>query len=220
MEIVGIWIAAILTFCIFSFLYKDNPLYKFAEHLFVGVSAGYWLAYSYWNSFHPNLVKKIYIPFYRPDGDVWLWIAFILTLMMFTKLIPNISWMSRWTLAFIIGASSGMNLVTYFKTDTLMQVTHTIVPLIVKKGGQIDIAASLNNTILFIGICTGLIYFYFSKEHKGTFGRIAKIGIYFLMIAFGAAFGYTVMARISLLIGRMQFLIDEWWAKGVMGLFS
>ena len=27
-----------------------------------------------------------------------------------------------------------------------------------------------------------------------------------LMVAFGAAFGYTVMARISLLIGRMGFL--------------
>jgi hypothetical protein len=30
------------------------------------------------------------------------------------------------------------------------------------------------------------------------------------MVAFGAAFGYTVMARISLLIGRMQFLLGDW----------
>ena len=37
----GVWCAALLTLFIFSFLYKDNPFYKFAEHLFVGVSAGY-----------------------------------------------------------------------------------------------------------------------------------------------------------------------------------
>ena len=44
----GVWIAALLTLCVFSFLYKDNPLYKFAEHLFVGVSAGYYIALNYW----------------------------------------------------------------------------------------------------------------------------------------------------------------------------
>jgi hypothetical protein len=43
-EMFGIWVAAFLTICIFSFLYEDNPFYKFAEHLFVGVSAGYFMA--------------------------------------------------------------------------------------------------------------------------------------------------------------------------------
>ncbi len=32
--------AAFLTLAVFSFLYKDNPMYIFAEHLFVGCSAG------------------------------------------------------------------------------------------------------------------------------------------------------------------------------------
>ncbi|GAI60092.1 unnamed protein product, partial [marine sediment metagenome] len=36
-----VWIAAILTLSIYSFLYRDNIFYKFAEHLFVGVSVGY-----------------------------------------------------------------------------------------------------------------------------------------------------------------------------------
>jgi len=55
-----------------------------------------------------------------------------------------------------------------------------------------------------------LIYFFFSAEHKGALGGTAKLGIWFLMVAFGASFGYTVMARISLLIGRMQFLLGDW----------
>jgi hypothetical protein len=37
---------------------------------------------------------------------------------------------------------------------------------------------------------------------------LSKIGIYFLMIKFGASFGFAVMGRISLLIGQMNYLID------------
>jgi len=58
---IGIWIAAFLTLCIYSFLYKDNPFYKFAEYLFVGVSAGYWVARQYHNSLIPNLWNKLVI---------------------------------------------------------------------------------------------------------------------------------------------------------------
>ena len=55
---------------------------------------------------------------------------------------------------------------------------------------------------------SSLVYFFFSKEHKGTVGAISKIGIYFLMIKFGASFGFAVMGRISLLIGRFEDLIN------------
>ena len=51
----GIWLAALLTLFVFSFLYKDNPLYKFAEHLFVGVSAGYYIVLNFWTVVIPNL---------------------------------------------------------------------------------------------------------------------------------------------------------------------
>jgi hypothetical protein len=53
-------------------------------------------------------------------------------------------------------------------------------------------------------------YFYFSREHKGFLGVLSRIGILFIMVAFGASFGYTVMARISLLIGRVDFLFADW----------
>jgi hypothetical protein len=41
-------------------------------------------------------------------------------------------------------------------------------------------------------------------------GGVARVGIVFLMIGFGASFGYTVMARVSLLIGRLTFLMRDW----------
>ena len=34
------------------------------------------------------------------------------------------------------------------------------------------------------------------------------------MISFGAAFGYTIMGRVSILIGRVIFLLSEWAGVG------
>ena len=69
---------------------------------------------------------------------------------------------------------------------------------------------SFSNIIMVVGVIATLSYFFFSLEHKGALGKVAKIGIWYIMLAFGAAFGYTVMARISLLIGRLQFLLHDW----------
>ena len=55
-----------------------------------------------------------------------------------------------------------------------------------------------------------VIYWARDREHKGALGVASKIGVYFLMVGFGAGYGYTVMSRISLLIGRYQFLLDNW----------
>ena len=64
--------------------------------------------------------------------------------------------------------------------------------------------------IIVIGVLTTIVYFFFSIEHEGLVGQTAKVGIWFLMITFGAAFGYTVMGRIALLAIRMEFLMNDW----------
>jgi hypothetical protein len=193
-EVLGIWIAALLTLCIFSFLYKDNPFYRFAEHLFIGISAGYWLCRYYRNIFLPNL----YTPLFE-QGQLLYIVPLVLGIMMLMRLAPKTAWISRWPLAVIVGTTSGYFLVTYLQSNGLEQVRATLVPL-----------NSLGNIVLVVGVLSGLVYFFFSKPHKGPLGSVARVGIYFLMIAFGASFGYTVMARVSLLFGRMYFLLHEW----------
>lgn len=194
MATVGIWIAAFLTLCIFSFLYKDNPFYRFAEHLFIGISAGYWLCRYYRNIFLPNLWTPLF-----ERGQVLYIVPFVLGIMMLMRLSKKTAWLSRWPLAVIVGTTSGYFLVTYLQSNGLEQVRATLVPL-----------NSISNIVLVVGVMSGLVYFFFSKAHKGPFGTVARVGVYFLMVAFGASFGYTVMARISLLFGRMYFLLSEW----------
>ena len=70
--------------------------------------------------------------------------------------------------------------------------------------------ASFNAVVFTVGLLTSLLFFFYSREHKGALGVASKLGIFFLMVSFGAGYGYTVMSRISLLIGRFQFLLDDW----------
>ena len=68
LEIFGAWLAVLLTLCILSFLYDDNPFYKAAEHLYIGMSAGYALVMAFWQGVRPNLFGRLW-PQITTDGD-------------------------------------------------------------------------------------------------------------------------------------------------------
>jgi hypothetical protein len=206
----GVWVAALLTLFIFSFLYKDNPFYKFAEYLFVGISAGYYVGYYYYNVLIPNF----WVPFWQQGRYEYI-IAVILGITILFRMSRKSGWVSRFGFAFVIGCGAGINFITYLQSNAMAQVYGTIAPLVALAKGDnggilFDWKNTLYNLIMIIGVTSGLVYFYFSKPHKGFLGVTARLGIWFLMVSFGASFGYTIMARISLLIGRMQFLIFDW----------
>jgi len=75
------WVAAFLTLCVFSFLYKDNPFYRFAEHLFVGASAGYLLAVQWQDVLIPN----VWTPLLR-DHRLTVLIPLALGVMMLARI--------------------------------------------------------------------------------------------------------------------------------------
>jgi hypothetical protein len=232
----GIWAAALLTIGIVSFLYRDNPVYKFCEALFVGISAGYWFVSLYYQNILPKLFDNLGITKIlglsdrdgafqhvfsgQWDDRIWYVLAGVLAIMMLLRLVPKVGWISRWPLAVVVGSTAGLYMITYFQSNFLSQLQNTVIPLIdigrirglPPDGVTADMAfaAYLGNLVLIVGTLTGLVYFYFSKEHSGALGGAAKIGIYFLMITFGASFGYTVMSRMSLLIGRLYFLFGDW----------
>ncbi|MEW5993939.1 MAG: hypothetical protein AB1744_06040 [Candidatus Zixiibacteriota bacterium] len=202
MDHVAVWIAGFLTLGILSFLYKDNPWYKLTEAIYVGISAGYWFVSLFWENFY----GKFWI---QRGDDPWLWVGAALGLMMLMRLLPRIGWISRWPLAFLVGATGGLWLINYFASFVMAQVQATLTPLF---GAEFGASAHeiVGTIVIFLGTFTGLVYFFFSKEHKGVFGGAAKVGIFVLMITFGASFGYTVMSRMSLLIGRIDFLLGDW----------
>ena len=58
-ELIGIWFVVLLTLSIFSYLYGDNPFYKTSEHIFVGISACYVFALTWWDQVWPNLFGRL-----------------------------------------------------------------------------------------------------------------------------------------------------------------
>ena len=206
MEHFALWLAAFLTLGIISFLYKDNAWYKLTEAIFIGLSAGYWFVTLFWDNFY----GKFWL---GKSEHLYLYVGAFLGLLMLLRLIPKIGWISRWPLSFIVGATSGLWMMNYFSSNIMKQVKATVIPLFSSQFGagfNADTAMIIGNLVIVIGTFTGLVYFFFSKEHKGGFGVTAKVGIWFIMVTFGASFGYTVMSRMSLFIGRIDFLLSNW----------
>lgn len=205
-ETIGIFIAAGLTLCIYSFLYKDNPFYKFAEHLFVGVAAGYTIVIAW----HQTIVRLIWIPMKTGGftGIILVLLPTAIGLLMFSRFTPKHRWLIRFPLAFMIGTGAGASIPLTMQSFIFKQSEATLLPF--ADAGSLQFVTAVNSIIIAIGVLCVLIYFFFSVEHKGAVGVASKVGIFFLMVSFGAAFGYTVMARISLLIGRAYFLLHDW----------
>ncbi len=221
-QTISLWIAALLTLMIFSFLYKDNPAYKFAEHLFVGVSAAYWMTVGFWTTLIPNLMAKLFpsrmgaiFPVAVGNRAEYFYIVpLVFGILLLTRLYSRLAWLSRWAMAFIIGFAAGTNFTRYLQSDFVTQIHSTMMPLYEPTGNIMTAAGRIfSNLVVVVGVVCALIYFYFSKPHEGPFGKAARVGIWVLMAAFGASFGYTVMARVSLLTGRMSFLIT--WVQSI-----
>ncbi len=266
-DILGAWVGIFLTICILSFLYGDNPFYKFAEHLFVGVSIGYIVVVQ----FKSNLWIKV------ERGLTW-WdvVPVVLVAMLFARLAAKrLGWLGKFPLAFVVALYAGQSVVGLVGSDLGDQMKVAAQPLIVEKvdlntatpselsllpgvspilatklagergrqpftsvedavtrpsltpteradlqvergaivgldaraavePGQIDWFGVVSQVLLLLALLTGLLYFYFSIAHAGPVGKVSRIGLWILMIGFGASFGWTVQGRIALAIGRAQ----------------
>ncbi|HEX9157745.1 MAG TPA: hypothetical protein VF827_06965 [Syntrophales bacterium] len=204
-------VAAILTISIFSFLWKDNPLYKFAEHLVVGVSAGYWVMVLYQSAFIPKLlepVKRVFSGTSSSARDPLVIVPVIIGLLLFTRFIPKIAWISRFSMAYILGVGSGAAIPLVLQTNVIQQIYPTMSVFL--PGHTVGTWNWITNVLVLLGVLCGLAYFFFSAKHEGLLGGMSKAGIWILMIGFGASFGYTVMSRISLLYGRVSFIVFDW----------
>lgn len=202
-DTIGIWVGAFFTLAIYSFLYKENPVYRFAEHLVVGISLGYTMVLIYNTVILPKLLEPLFA------GNHWiLIIPGLLGLLYITRFIPSIAWLSRYPIAFIMGTGMGIGFPLTMKAYVLRQLEAAMVPLYASGMPWHEV---LGNIVMIFGTLAALIYFFFSKPHKGLFfGTGSKVGIWVIMLGFGATFGFTVMGRISLLIGRIQYLLGDW----------
>lgn len=214
-----VWIAAVLTLMVFSFLYRDNPFYRFAEHLLVGVSAGYAMVIGFWSTLWPNAVLKLvpgWVRLTSPEAepgppDLLVLVPVALGCLLLCRLVPRWSWLSRWPTAFALGTTAGYTLIRTLRSDFMNQITATVGPgLVALSPRGIAWGTTLDNILILVGTVCGLAYFTYTRSHAGALGRLARAGILIMMVTFGASFGYAVMGRMTVLIARLRMLLGDW----------
>jgi hypothetical protein len=209
-EIFAIWIAAILTLMVYSYLLGDNPLYRLAEHLFVGSSIGYAAVIIFHNILRPHLFE----PLRRDAAGNWPYIiTLLLGLLLLAKGRRSIAWLGNTPLGCLFGVGSALAIGGALLGSFLPQIQASWVSLSPATAGGVE--AALDNLFIAVGTVGTLTYFYFTMgAGKKTGNRFVRfwgvIGKWVILITFGAIFGNRIMSYVSLLIGRMQFLLGDW----------
>lgn len=211
-ETIGVWIGALLTLLVFSYLLKDTFLFRVAQAILVGVAVGYAVTVAV----HVVLIPRLIAPLIsNPDAAWHLFIPLTLGLLLFAKLRAAWSPLGNTSIAFLFGVGSALALGGALSGTLIPQLSATIVSLSPTQG----LATMLSNLLLVVGTIGAFLSFRFIVPNQprpalraldtvargwGYFGR------WFILIAFGAIFADTAVSRISILINRVYFLLHDW----------
>jgi len=215
------WIGVILTLCIFSFLYRDNKFYRFAEHLALGLANAWSISFTLHRVLIPYVVNPVSNAFrelgtngfsmalFDPTKDATFLVLLptFIGILYFMRFVPSKAWLVRFPIGVFMGYYTGVSIPAQFDGVVFPQVKGTIVT---PGAFEASLFQGLWAVLVLIGVLGTLTYFFFSREQKGIIKWGAKTGIVYIMVGFGASFGFTVMARISLAIGRFYFLLRDW----------
>ncbi len=221
MEMFGVWLSIFLTFSILSFLYEDNPFYKLAEHIFMGVGIAIGTVEAWYGVFKPKLLDRL-----LEEQHYWSLIPLVLLVLLFFKVTPKLSDWARIPIAFIVAAFAGVKLTGEANGRLVAQVSASMpdLPALYREHGWWNWEANgdgvISGLILVLGLCACLLHFYFSTPHNKPMRAISRVGVLVLMLSFGASFGFTVMGRISLAIGRAQDLLGYYQPTGMTEFFG
>jgi hypothetical protein len=222
---ISVWttiVGGLATLAIFSFLIKENAFYRFFEHIFLGIAAGLAPMLIIRDFMWPNILEPMLglNVVYYPDGTVEepyqpLYLLYVIP-MLFGCLYYFIysqryAWLAKLVIGFTLGASGALAIRGFF-SEAVPQITGSFKPLLVFVNGELALFASLSNALFVATLLLVLNYFFFTLGKEGSIqGRIAPLGRPLLMVCFGAFFGSTVMARLALLVERVQFILGDWF---------
>ena len=201
---IGMWVGALFTLLVWTFLYKDNDLYVFAEYTYVGVSVGYGFAVA---------VKNIIDMGINPimSGETLLIFPMILGCLLYTNFIPKYRWVSRWPMSVLVGLGVGLAMRGAIKSDFIDQIRGTLIPLVSNEGPL----QTFNNILIVVTVVTILYYFVYTVEPSpnsslGVFSKnIRTIARALMMVGFGAAYGNVMMYRFTIFLGRIQYILYD-----------
>ncbi len=212
-------VGGIGTLAVFSFLYRENKFYRFFEHFYIGIATAYGVVFVCRDPIWPEVVRPLLgldlSPF--PDGTTLKPFSYNVFLLLFPVIFGSLYYciLSRrwnWVAQLVIGLSFGVSAGNQFKglfIELLPQLFDSFKPLYVKD----DWLQTFSNLVFTTTLLSAMAYFFFSFKRRpgGAIEKTSAVGRWMLMGCFGAFFGSTIMARMALLVERLDMLIRDWW---------
>jgi hypothetical protein len=215
----GPWLAFALTLMVFSYLLGDNPLFRIAEHLLVGLALGFAWIVAWHSVFLPRVIARIGSQ--NPVEIGYTLVPLALGALLLFKGRGSSSRISSLPLAYLFGVGAAVALVGAILGTLIPQASATIHSFnpsdyLVEYASENVWYPLTNAFFIVLGTVCTLLYFTFTAGGQSRLGRLwgglvrfgAGVGRWFLMFTFGALFGSLVMSRVSLLVERITFLID------------
>lgn len=210
----------LFTILILSYLIGDNPFFRVAVYIFVGVASGYVAAVIWWQVIVPRLWTPL-LPAVLTGSlaDKLFILAPLLGAgFILMKISPRLSGIARITMAFLVGVGAAVIIAGALIGTILPQIEATIdfFDPQIAAARNIGLAEVLaNGTIILVGTVTTLLYFHFGARPKpdGAMRRfwlidvIAWAGRIFIGITLGVIFAGVYAAALTALIERIASLI-------------
>jgi hypothetical protein len=223
--LIGPVVAMLLTIMVLSYLIGDNPLFRMASHLFIGVAAGYAGALAARAVLWPGLVQPILQAglggLIQPSAVLTLIVPALLALLLLLKVLPGASRLGTFSTAFLVGVGAAV-VVGGAITGTLipqsLAAMGTLNPAVVSpQTGETGLERVLNVIIVLVGTLSTLAYFRFTMRKKPAgsaspitlAGRaLSALGRAFIALAFGVMYAGALSGTLLILAQRIQFLWD------------
>lgn len=223
------WLGAslgfILTLLVFSYFIGDNPLFRFAIHIFIGVSAAFVAIIGVYNILLPRLVAP-YFSSNRTEQLLTL-VPIILAALMMTKISPRFAFIGNLPMSYLVGVSAAAAIGGAVMGTLIPQVIASINLFEAGEAQVFDASIGLrlvNGVIILIGTVATLAYFHFGKrsgvqktQFQSWLDGIGQIGQIFIAITFGFLFAGIFNAALTALIGRVTFVTG--FIKSILQLF-
>ena len=214
-----VFLGGICTLAIYSFLVKENSVYRFFEHNYIGIATGITVVYGFERFLWPKIFKPIlgFDISYFPDGTVAepynkLYLLYLIPmavgLLYYFILSKRYAWLAQIAIGVSLGVGGGLAFKGFFN-QFMPQLYDSFRPLYSEAGA----AAWIGNVVFFAVLLSSMFYFFFTFKRKsgGVIEKFSTTGRWMMMGCFGAFFGTTIMARMALLVERLQFFISDWF---------
>ena len=214
-DLIAAFVGLILTLMVFSYLIRDNPLFRIAVYLFVGVASGYAATVTVYYVLLPKLSR------FQTDDLNQLILAIIPLLLgvsLLAKFSPRISWIGNFAMAVLVGVGAASALGGALIGTIVPQVQATIDAFDFRAagGGANAFLSLVEGTVMFFGTVLTLASFHFSASRAadGTPKRnsllegIAWVGRTFIAITLGVLFAGVYIAALTAMIERLSSVID------------